>query len=212
MKVNWLEFLFFISLFFGVSSLTIFMFDAFVSIGYIWLFIDGIIFFILFFSFKQIRQFVLKALDFSVMLIPRTYLFLLLGILFFVIIQYILIGMWGVDDSSQQPAQLGLGQDSEAHWLKSLLFFISIALLTPMKEELLFRGIIHRFLEQRYHFWIGFIVSSVFFGFMHDGFPLSAICMGMILVLLYRLTQSLIPSILLHIFWNSFVSLILMNA
>lgn len=227
-QIRWPEFLWFLILFFGISFVLMFVMVigltfykemtgrdllSIILEGYIWLIIDGVIFFSLFFSFKRIRQFTIKALDFSVMLVPRTYALMLLSMICFMIIQYLLIGVWGIDDSSQQPNDLGFeSSDSSPHWSKFLLLYISIALLTPIKEELLFRGIIHRFFEYRYNFWIGFIVSSVIFGLMHTGFPISAISMGMILVLLYRLTNSLIPPIVLHIFWNSLVSLLLINS
>lgn len=177
------------------------------------LILDGAVFFILMVSFRSVRQFIWKAFDFSVLLRLRTYGLIAGGALLFFVIQNVFMQLLQWDDGSEQPTDLGLDQllqTDESQWLQMLLVYGSLAIITPVKEEILYRGIVHRFLEHRHHFWLGLVVSSLVFGLLHVGFPWSATLMGMIFVLLYRLTKSLVPSILLHIIWNSFAFISLM--
>jgi membrane protease YdiL (CAAX protease family) len=227
-KIKWPSIIIFFSIFLGVTlvistilSLIIAIYIAagkdlmFILEGYNMLILDGVIFFTVFFSYKRIRQFTLQAFDFSVLRLPKTYGLLAGSLVLFFLSQSIFITLLGIDDGSQQPSDLGIDkvfQAADQNWLKMILVFVSIAVLTPIKEEILYRGILHRFLEQRHHFWIGLLVSSLVFGLLHVGFPYSAITMGIIFVLLYRLTHSLIPPIILHIIWNSFAAVSFMLA
>lgn len=84
---------------------------------------------------------------------------------------------------------------------------LSVAIITPIKEEILYRGILYRFFEKKYSFLVGIIISSFIFGILHGGFPVTAMIMGIVFAMLYKKTQSIIPSIILHIIWNLLVSI-----
>ncbi|MRD22556.1 CPBP family intramembrane metalloprotease, partial [Bacillus thuringiensis] len=45
------------------------------------------------------------------------------------------------------------------------------------------------------------------FGILHGGLLITATIMGMVFAMLYKKTQSIIPSIILHIVWNLLVSI-----
>ncbi len=49
--------------------------------------------------------------------------------------------------------------------------------------------------------------SSFIFGILHDGYPITAMMMGIVFAMLYKKTQSIVPSIILHIAWNLLVSI-----
>ena len=212
--VKWTHFLLFIGLFLGIGIIVgIFLgiFDIFseanivelFTAGYIGLILDAVIFFIALFSFKRIRKFVFAVLDFSVLREKKTYLYLLAGFVIFYLSQYLFIEVVKLDDNTQQA--VNLGTDSVNNLWQYILAAFSLALITPIKEELLYRGIAHQFLQERHNFWVGLIVTSLIFGLSHLGTPFSAIIMGVVFVLLFKLTKSLVPSILLHIVWNTLV-------
>lgn len=84
--------------------------------------------------------------------------------------------------------------------------FLTIALLAPILEEMLFRGAIEgRLLQQWTNPWIGIMVSSLIFGVIHMNpaqIPF-AFLMGMMFGWLYYRTGSLLPGIVGHVLNNS---------
>lgn len=193
-----------------ISLTTGFEAIEFISTGYISLILDFVIFFAVLLIFDKIKIFTIKALDFSVLRNKKTYIYLVAGFLFVSFAQYLIIEILHLEDPSAQPVELGVGQMNSL--IEYFLFFLSIVILTPFKEEMIFRGIIHRFLAVRYHFWIGFIVSSLIFGAAHysGGIIFTPAIMGMVFVLLYQFTKSLVPGILLHMIWNFLAFLTIM--
>jgi len=90
-----------------------------------------------------------------------------------------------------------------SHWHPAL--FLTIAILAPVLEELIFRGIILDGFLQRYPPWKAIIWSSVIFGIAHFN-PwqfISAFALGMIIGWLYWKTRSLGPAIFIHFFNNA---------
>nr|WP_240519116.1 CPBP family intramembrane glutamic endopeptidase [Bacillus cereus] len=78
-------------------------------------------------------------------------------------------------------------------------------LIGPVLEEILYRGIILRFLEIKYSFFTGLIISSLLFGLAHNydfSFIIFATLMGIIYGLLYKKTNSIIPVIIGHMTYN----------
>lgn len=94
-------------------------------------------------------------------------------------------------------------------WLDILIYFY-ICLLGPILEELIFRGVLLEGLR-KYGNWFGIIMSSVLFGLMHQNFMqcIPAICMGIVWGCMAVKTNSIIPSIIVHILNNSLASLLL---
>ena len=86
--------------------------------------------------------------------------------------------------------------------------FVSICLLAPLTEELVFRGaILTAFRKSRYHPWFAIIMSALFFGIIHinlSQIPHSFL-MGLLLGWIYVRTRSLIPCILAHMANNTVV-------
>ncbi len=86
----------------------------------------------------------------------------------------------------------------------ALLFFAG-AILAPIVEEVLFRGLLQKSLAQKMPFWAAIILSALVFGAVHYdyyAFPVLAM-MGAIFGLLYHLTGSLRVTILAHLINNS---------
>jgi uncharacterized protein len=93
--------------------------------------------------------------------------------------------------------------------------FLSLVILTPIFEEIIFRGVLFRGLRTRYRFWPCAIVVSVIFAAAHGQWnvALDTFALSLIMCVLVERSKSIIPSILLHAAKNSvaFVFLFLLN-
>lgn len=88
--------------------------------------------------------------------------------------------------------------------------FAAMALIPGVTEELLFRGILFRFIEQTAGSWWALAATSALFGFAHIGNPnatvIAAVAIaveaGLLLGAVYMLTRRLWAVIGLHAAWN----------
>jgi uncharacterized protein len=77
--------------------------------------------------------------------------------------------------------------------------------LVPVAEELVFRGLLFRWLRQRFEFWPAAFISSAAFGIAHlraDQVIVAGL-LGLPLAWLYENSRSLAPAILMHQTYNS---------
>lgn len=97
---------------------------------------------------------------------------------------------------------LFLGSDFEAPTsVRSVCIytFISIVCITPLFEELLFRGIILNGFLQRYSLFKAMFLSVILFALLHVGLQiLTATFLGILTGYIYYVTKSLWPGIILH--------------
>ena len=86
----------------------------------------------------------------------------------------------------------------------SLATIIEVAVLAPIFEEMIFRGILLRAFLTRYPTWPAIAISALFFGFAHLNIYqfFLAFPMGLLLGWLYERSRSLIPSAILHASFN----------
>lgn len=93
----------------------------------------------------------------------------------------------------------------------ALLFFNSyVGLIGPIGEELVFRGLVMRYLSSSSIPYLDVVVSACLFSLAHvlpHGWSISdfiAYCgMGMVYALVFKWSKTIYPSTLLHIIWNS---------
>lgn len=79
--------------------------------------------------------------------------------------------------------------------------------LVPLAEELLFRGLLFRWLRQRFDFWAAAFISAAAFGIAHqrpDQMVIAGL-LGLPMAWLYEKSRSLAPAILMHQTYNSLV-------
>ena len=79
--------------------------------------------------------------------------------------------------------------------------------LIPLAEEMIFRGLIFRWLRQRFDFWPAAFISAAAFGAAHirpDQVIIAGL-LGLALAWLYEKSRSLAPAILMHQTYNSLV-------
>jgi uncharacterized protein len=90
-------------------------------------------------------------------------------------------------------------------FVNSVLLFVTIAMVAPLLEEILFRGLLQNALSKRLPVWAAIALSALVFGAMHMDFyampPL--VLMGAIFGVIYHLTGSLRVTILLHMINNA---------
>lgn len=95
--------------------------------------------------------------------------------------------------------------------LELFLVFISLVVLAPLAEELLFRGFIFQGLRRRLHFWPCAIFVSLLFALVHGqiNVGLDVFALSLVLCWLREQTGSLWPSIILHAAKNGLAFLLL---
>ncbi len=173
--------------------------------GYYLLLFDAIVVAIVLLAYKPVFHFIKSIWDVSVLKSGKTYLYLLIGFIIIAVSQYLMLHVFSFESAAEQKEQLGSLRLQNS--IQSIIYVLSVAIITPVKEEILFRGILYRFLEKRYNFLVSIIISSFIFGILHGGLLITATIMGMVFAMLYKKTQSIIPSIILHIVWNLLVSI-----
>ncbi len=114
-----------------------------------------------------------------------------------VLLQYL-----GIPFATQQPAVEMLQQASG--WRLTVLL-ISITVLAPVLEEILFRRVLYDLLHRYCGVWGGIILTSAIFAAIHLfllGFPMLMLC-GVIFQLAYLRSRSLTAAIELHAVFNT---------
>lgn len=86
-----------------------------------------------------------------------------------------------------------------------LLIFLSIAIVVPIFEEVMHRGIIYQQLKKELPLPLAIFSQALIFGVFHFNWlqGIYAFIGGIVLALLYEYTKSLWAPILMHIGWNA---------
>ena len=135
-------------------------------------------------------------------------LILVLGIPIVVtIIDFILTMVYGIawfGIFGEPSTNTDLGTSWESSTVDIALLFLSVAIVTPIVEELMFRGYILDAINRKHSDWTAIIWSSILFGLIHiDSFVVGQAFMGGIIYGWIRVrTGSLLPSIAGHMMWN----------
>ena len=73
-------------------------------------------------------------------------MYLLIGFIIIALTQYVMLELFSFESAERQRDQLGsLGLQNS---LQSIIYVLSVAIITPIKEEILYRGILYRFLKR----------------------------------------------------------------
>lgn len=109
------------------------------------------------------------------------------------------------------PQSFALAVQGSAHnWELVLLLFLG-GVAAPLKEELIFRGMLYPPLRQAYGRGLGIVLTSLFFALLHlDVVRFVPLFLGgVVLAWLYERTGSLWPSIIAHGTWNTLMAVAL---
>ena len=97
--------------------------------------------------------------------------------------------------------------DENSSWLSGAtgaVAFISVVVIGPIVEEILFRGLIFTRLSRGFGIYVSAVLSAVVFGFAHGDlvWGIYAGIFGLVLAALFVYTRSLVCPILLHMSFN----------
>ena len=102
-----------------------------------------------------------------------------------------------------QVQDIGYRQISKNY--EYILAFVSLIVIVPIIEEILFRGFLFGKLKKIIPVWAAIIITSVLFGFLHGSWNvgIDTFALSVVLCLLRQFTGSIWASILLHMLKNS---------
>lgn len=115
----------------------------------------------------------------------------------------------GLDTFFNLATGLSLTFPTESAEVNPILLLLTVGVFPAVMEELVFRGIIYRYLKRHGAVFAAF-ASSLLFGLIHLNIlqALFAFCMGLVLCFAYEKTGKLIYSMLLHFINNSLMVLL----
>ena len=109
-------------------------------------------------------------------------------------------------DVQQQEIITALEEMSQ---VSAIITAFSVSILTPILEELLFRGFILGVLLKCYNNRVAIVISAMIFAIVHEPVAIGmAFGGGVIYGWLRVRTGSIVPSMISHIIWNSFISFV----
>lgn len=93
----------------------------------------------------------------------------------------------------------------------ALALAVTVAVIPPVVEELIFRGLLLERWATAWRLGTAIIVQAVFFGILHVD-PIGAGVFGLVLALVYLRSRSLWPPIVMHALNNGFVLVVVLTA
>ncbi len=114
----------------------------------------------------------------------------------------------------QQAISLFLNALQNDQSLLKFLIMVNVVAMAPWVEELLFRGLLFRWLLGYRSVLASAILSGVFFGVIHDALTsiVPIACLGVALAWLYHRTGSLLTSIVFHTVFNAIMMILLFGS
>lgn len=181
------------------------------NLAYVFLLLETLGFAIALLLFKSVRTFIFERFSFTPFKQKSTYVWLLLSIAIIYGSQFIVMGLLKIDAPVAEQQLFGITPDNFTIG-KYILLLVGVAILTPIKEELLFRGYVLRFFESKYNkAWVGVLISSTIFGLLHLQYPVTGVIMGLIFAGLYLKFRTLTVPIVAHMIWNTIVCMMALN-
>lgn len=137
-------------------------------------------------------------------LFPVSFLWFLISLVVFIAVhtlwRNVMISL-GAEDKLQEALVESVTSNDPA---MLALLFISVVILAPIWEELLFRGLLFRFLYSKTGFWVAALISGFLFSILHA--ILTGIgglwVLGILFALAYRITEDIRVPILIHALYN----------
>lgn len=117
------------------------------------------------------------------------------------LIWHFVLRTWGYEIAFQEVVSRLLEIENPILFILTLL---SVAILAPVWEEIIFRAGLFRLLHNRLSFWGAAVLSGAIFAAVHASLPQFAALwvLGIVLAFVYQRTGSLLAVICLHGFFN----------
>ena len=122
---------------------------------------------------------------------------------------YIFLGLYNTILGHLLPELVPEPQEIKEWYGFSIISFLvamsQVAIITPVLEEMFFRGIIHQGLERRLGFMGGALISSLIFALAHISYTLyiPTFILGFMFAFLVHRSRSLWPAIIAHFLVNT---------
>ena len=107
------------------------------------------------------------------------------------------------DNDVQQGVVVIRDAIQQQNWGLLLSMALMAVVIAPCIEEVLFRGLLFRFLRDQNGFFPAALISSMLFGLMHDASWGPLVVLGFLLAWLYQRSGNLLVSIIFHATFNS---------
>ncbi|HIG05488.1 MAG TPA: CPBP family intramembrane metalloprotease [Planctomycetes bacterium] len=114
-----------------------------------------------------------------------------------------LLRMIEFDNDMQHGIVLIQQAIQQQNWGLLLAMAVTVIVIAPCTEEVLFRGLLFRYLRDRNGFIPAALISSMLFGLLHDSSSGPVAVLGFLLAWLYQRSGNLWLSILLHSMFNT---------
>ncbi|MBJ8027539.1 CPBP family intramembrane glutamic endopeptidase [Bacillus cereus group sp. N21] len=154
------------------------------------------------YKYKPVKNLLSSAFNFKALKKVSTYVYLVLFFILNIVLNSLILTHLFPDATTQQASALNLDVLKQYQFL----LIIGFAIFTPIFEEIIFRGIILRFFSERFPFWIAAIGTSLIFGIAHTyslGVMIVTFLMGLLMAILCKRTNSILPAMLFHIMNNT---------
>jgi len=188
---------------FMISSIIVFIFTDPLPIGFEEKYIlqldlsKCIVLAILYIHYRKEKN-IAKELKFNKIRAQDVFYIILFGIVLTTVVSIIREPILGLTQISME-----VSSETESN-LTLILGIVSMIIIAPIIEEIVFRGIIFNHLKRNYSILSAIIVQAMIFAVAHGNISqgLSAFLLGIILVLAYMCYNSIFASIILHIIFN----------
>ncbi|AIK38325.1 CAAX protease self-immunity family protein [Bacillus pseudomycoides] len=154
------------------------------------------------YKYEPVKKLLSSAFNFRALKKVSTYVYLTLFFALNIVLNSLISTHLFPDATTQQASALNLDVLKQYR----ILLIIGSAIFIPIFEEIIFRGIILRFFSERFPFWIAAIGTSLIFGVAHTyslGVMLITFLMGLLMAILCKRTNSILPAMLFHIMNNT---------
>lgn len=119
------------------------------------------------------------------------------------------VSIFGISEQDEAFKQVNELIESQPFWLK----IASVGIIIPIQEELMYRGLIYKNIEQRYNHIKAAVISSTVFAVMHMNLSqgIYAFLMGFVLAFIYQKTKNIYACITFHCSANIFAVFVSTN-
>lgn len=119
------------------------------------------------------------------------------------------VSIFGISEQDEAFKQVNELIESQPFWLK----IASVGIIIPIQEELMYRGLIYKNIEQRYDHIKAAVISSTVFAVMHMNLSqgIYAFLMGFVLAFIYQKTKNIYACITFHCSANMFAVFVSTN-
>ncbi len=128
-----------------------------------------------------------------------------------IILSSILVNQFYHSKGSSNPIiSYMVDASGQSNVIALIILFITVSILAPLCEEILFRGFLFRFLITKYNFISASMISTLLFAGLHldPNSSVQLFALGFIFTILTAKYQSIVPSIITHGLWNGFTLII----